>query len=91
MQKINENRRYRLAFAVKSIGSSVKNISLKYLSRIDEIQQSLANPKKRNIGDIYSGNAKITSASQLQPGNIIEIKLNGGVVRAEVKDIKLQN
>ncbi|MBO7141748.1 MAG: exodeoxyribonuclease VII large subunit, partial [Bacteroidales bacterium] len=85
MQKINENRRYRLAFAVKSIGSSVKNISLKYLSRIDEIQQSLANPKKRNIGDIYSGNAKITSASQLQPGNIIEIKLNGGVVRAEVK------
>lgn len=90
-QKINENRRYRLAIVVRSIGSTIKNISSKYLLRIEEIQQWLTNPKKRNIGDIYLGNAKITSASQLQPGNVVDIKLNGGVIRAEVKDIILQH
>lgn len=90
-QKINENRRYRLAFVIRSIATNVKNISSKYLLRIDEIEHTLTHPQKRNIGDIYFGGAKITSASQLQPGNIIEIKLNGGTIRAEVKDISLQN
>ena len=90
-QKINENRRYRLAFVIRSIATNVKNISSKYLLRIDEIEHALTHPQKRNIGDIYFGGAKITSASQLQPGNIIEIKLNGGTIRAEVKDISLQN
>ena len=89
-QKINENRRYRLAIVVRSIASSVKNISSKYLLRLDEIEHSLTHPQKRNIGDIYFGNAKITSASQLQPGNMIEIKLNGGVIRAEVLEIKAE-
>ena len=90
-QKINENRRYRLAIVVRSIFSSVRNISSKYLLRIDEIEHALAHPQKRNIGDIYLGGAKITSASQLQPGNMIEIKLNGGVIKAEVKEISLRN
>lgn len=87
-QKINENRRYRLAIVVRSIASCVKNISSKYLLRIDEIEHALTHPQKRNIGDIYLGGTKITSASQLQPGNEIEIKLNGGVIKAAVLEIK---
>ena len=87
-QRLNENRRYRLTMVVRGIASSIKSISTNYLTRLDNIELALTQRRKRNNGDIYIGGTKVTSVSQLQPGNLVEITLNGGVVTAEIKSIK---
>ena len=87
-QRLNENRRYRLTMVVREIASSIKSISANYLTRLDNIELALTQKHKRNNGDIYIGGTKVTSVSQLQPGSMVEITLNGGVVTAEVKRIK---
>ena len=87
-QRLNENRRYRLTMVVREIASSIKSISANYLTRLDNIELALTQKHKRNNGDIYIGGTKVTSVSQLQPGSMVEITLNGGVVTAEVKSIK---
>ena len=87
-QRLNENRRYRLTMLVRDIASSIKSISTNYLTRLDNIELALTQRQKRNNGDIYIGGTKVTSVSQLQPGSMVEITLNGGVVTAEIKSIK---
>lgn len=87
-QRLNENRRYRLTMVVRDIATSIKSISANYLTRINNIELALTGKHKRNIGDIFVGGTKVTSVNQLQPGNMVEITLNGGVVTAEVKSIK---
>ena len=86
-QKLAENRKYRLSIIVQNIASSVKTISSKYLERINDIERSLSQPRKRNVGDIYLGSNIITSIKQLQPGNVVEIKLPDGMIIAEIQNI----
>ena len=87
-QRLNENRRYRLTFLVQKIASSIKTVSANYLTRIEDIERTLTLPRKRNVGDIYVGGTKVTSANQLKPGSVVEITFNDGLVTAEIKKVE---